>query len=198
MHHPSADARAGVTRPDPLEEPPHHPARQRAGPAPRPGRAPVPRRHAEPAVGRRYHLCAHLRRLGLRLLRPRRVLPPHRGLAGLHQLAHRSGPRRPRDGPVDPGPRRTRHQPARPPLRQRNPIRGHPLHRTARRGRSSRLGRLPRRLLRQTPWPRPSTPCSRANSSAIAAPGARSTTSRSRWSNGSTGTTIGASTERSA
>ena len=96
---------------------------------------------AEPAVGGRPDLRPHPRRLGLRRVRPRRVLPDGRGLAGVHQPAHRPGPGRPRHGPVGPAAGRPgRHRPG-PSLRPRSPISSDPLHRAARRGRGRRLRR---------------------------------------------------------
>ena len=53
---------------------------------------------AEPAVGRRHDLRPDLLRLGLRRVRPRRLLPHGRRLAGRHLPLHRSRPRRAGDG----------------------------------------------------------------------------------------------------
>jgi HTH-like domain len=74
--------------------------------------------------------------------------PPDRGLAGLHQPAHRPGPRRARDGAVGPPPSRAGHHRPRPPLRPRSPVPGDPLHRPARRGRGRRVGGQQGRQLR--------------------------------------------------
>ena len=56
----------------------------------------------EPAVGRGSDLRAHRRGLGVRRVRPRRVLPHDRRLAGLHLALHRSGARRAEDGDLAP------------------------------------------------------------------------------------------------
>ena len=83
------------------------------------GQPPVRRHRAEPAVGGRPDLHPHLQRLGLRRVHPRRLLPQDRGLAGLHQPAHRPRPRRPRDGLVGPPTGRAGHHRPGPPLRPR-------------------------------------------------------------------------------
>lgn len=52
-----------------------------------PGETEVRRDRAEPAVGGRPDLCPHALRMGLRRVRPRRVLPDGRRLAGVHVAA---------------------------------------------------------------------------------------------------------------
>ena len=86
------------------------------------------RRPPRSPVGRRHHPRPHLRRLGLLRLRPGRLQPPRRGLAGLHLAAHRPGPGRPQHGPVDPPPRRPRHQHPGAPLRPRRSRRMSTVH----------------------------------------------------------------------
>jgi putative transposase len=71
----------------------------------------------QPPLGRRHHLRGHLVRLRLRRLRHRPVLPPDRGLAGLHQPARRPRPRRPGTGHLVARPRRRRPGRPGPPLR---------------------------------------------------------------------------------
>ncbi|GAA2017191.1 hypothetical protein GCM10009719_30130 [Nocardioides kribbensis] len=56
----------------------------------------------EPGLGRGHHLLPHLRRLGLRSVRHRRLLPPGGGLAAVEEPAHRPRVGCPRDGSVDP------------------------------------------------------------------------------------------------
>ena len=156
----------------------------------------------EPAVGRGPDLRPHALRLGLRRVRPRRVLPHGRRLAGVDQPAHRPGPRRPRHGPVGPPAGRPgRHRPD-PSQRPRSPISSHPLHRAARRSRGRRIRRQQGRSATTTRWPRRSTRCSRPSASATPpcdprAAGRPSATSRSPSPNTSTGSTTAASTARS-
>ena len=153
----------------------------------------------EPAVGRRHHLLPHLRRLGLRRVRHRRLLPPGGRLAAVEEPAHRPGPGRPRDGAVDP-----RTTPATTPPALIAPLAtrafntspcatpsGWPRPAPSRRS-------APPATPTTTPWPRRSTRCSRPSWSATRAPGRASTTSRSPSPSTSTGSTTDASTARSA
>ena len=80
----------------------HHPMRRAPAPSGRPRRAPLQGAGPEPAVGGRPDLRQDPRRLGLRRLHHRRVLPHGRRLAGLRILALRPRHRRPRDGGVEP------------------------------------------------------------------------------------------------
>ena len=64
-----------------------------------------------------------------------------------------------------------------PPLRPRGGVPGHPLRADPGPVRGGRLGGLQGGLLSASLWPRPSTPCTRPNSSATRAPGRASTMS---------------------
>ena len=86
----------------------HRSGDETAGAARRSRRAPVPGAGTEPAVGRRPDLREDPRRLGVRRVHHRRVLPVHRRLAGVALAACRPGHRRARDGGPQPGRRRAR------------------------------------------------------------------------------------------
>lgn len=62
-----------------------------------------------------------------------------------------------------------------PPLRPRGAVPGHPLRADPGPVRGGRLGGLQGGLLSASPWPRPSTPCTKPSSSATRAPGRTST-----------------------
>ena len=113
---------------------------------------------AEPAVGRRSHLCGDLVRLCLCGLGHRRLQPLPGGLAGRAVAAHRPGPGRAGDGHLAPP---SPAGGAGASLGQGQPISGHPLHRTPRRSRGGHLGRLASATPTTTPWPRPSSACTR-------------------------------------
>ena len=85
LHRRAADARRGAAWDPAGEDPQDHHRRRRGDRAARgPGQAQVHRHGAEPAVGGRSDLRQDARRLDLRRVRPRRLLPDDRGLAGVH------------------------------------------------------------------------------------------------------------------
>ena len=155
LHRGAADEGRGSARDPAGEDPQDHRRRRRGDRAARgPGQAEVRRHRTEPAVGGRPDLRPHARRLDLRRVRPRRLLPDGRRLAGVDLAAHRPGPGRPRHGPVGPAARRPRRHRADPSQRPRSPVSSDSLHRAARRSRGRRVRRLPGRLATTTRWPR--------------------------------------------
>lgn len=107
VHRGTADAPGGPARGAPRPPHPHHHPRQSRRLAAGPGQPRLPRRRAEPAAGGGHHLRAgHRRRVRLRGVRDRRVLPADRRLEGGRAHARLAGPRRPGDGGIGAASRR--------------------------------------------------------------------------------------------
>jgi putative transposase len=136
----------------------------------------LPSARTEPGVGRRHHLLPHLRRVGLRRVRHRRLLPPRGRLAAVEEPAHRPGTGRPRDGVVDSGERRSGHH-----RRIAHSDKGvqylavRYTQRLAEAGAVASAGSTGDSY--DNAWPRRSTRCSRPSSSATKGHGRASTTS---------------------
>jgi hypothetical protein len=162
-------------------------------PPPGPGAARLARADpARPVVGGRLHLRVDARRVRLRRVPDRRVLPPHPGLASQRGQEHRPGVLRAGASAVHPPPgRRHLHRPRPdPPLRRGVAVHVVDLHRRVARGRHQRLDRQRRRRPGQRPSSSRPSGCSRPSSSpATAAPGAAAPSSSERRPRGSTGTT---------
>ena len=108
-----------------------------------------PRLHRHPPereVGGGLHVLLDVVRDRLRRVRHRRVLAPHRRLEGVPVDDRPAGRRRVEHGRLDPA--RRRHRRADLPLRRRQSIRVHRLHRPPRRHRRRALDRHRRRQLR--------------------------------------------------
>ena len=160
------------------QEPGAPPCRSRAERPGGPGRAGLHRGGAEPAVGGRPHLRAHLDRVRLRRVRHRRVLPADRRLAAVQPAAHRPGARRAGDGDLDPPARAGRRATGRPGWCT-TPTAGCSTWRSATPNASPTPARSPRSAhaatATTTPWPRPQSGCTRPSSSAGTGPWRSST-----------------------
>ncbi|CAG6393583.1 hypothetical protein SCOCK_210023 [Actinacidiphila cocklensis] len=113
-----------------------------APPAAGPGRPRLHREPPGPAVGRRHDLCPHMVGLGIRGVRPGRVLPDDRRLAGREPHADRTSAGRTGDGPVEAEDQEGLRP--RPSQRQGFAIRINSVYRPARRNRRLRLRRVRR------------------------------------------------------
>ena len=123
----------------------------------RPGRPQLQGAGAQPALGGRSHLREDPRRLGLRRLHHRRVLPHGGRLADLQSLAIGPRHRRLGDGGVEPHPRRPGARRTDSSIATGACNIFDSLFRASGRKRHRRLGRMQRRFLRQCHGREPST-----------------------------------------
>jgi len=137
LHGSTSHTRTGAAWRKARQDDHHDHARRDEPPSGRLGRARLRRGSPQPALGRRPHLRAHLRRLLLRRPGDRRVFPADRRLVARHHLAHRDAPGGAGDGALAswarPGGSRTS-------LGPRLPVHLDPLHRAFGRGRHRALG----------------------------------------------------------